>query len=654
MARPTYRWKFARTGGFDQATIASGDDIARLESLDQKLWVALAMPTDGVDVDPKTLAVLDSDKDGRVRAPEILAAARWACDALESPDELVRGGEALKVAAIKAGPLRAAAERILTSLGRPGSDTITLADVADTNKIFAETRFNGDGVVPADAAEDADTRQVIEEIITLQGSLLDKSGKPGIDQARADAFFTQAEALVAWADAPAATVAAFGARTAEAADAVRAVRAKVDDYFTRCNLAVFDARAATLLSGAETDLAALGAHELSTASAEVARLPLARIEAKRPLPLADGVNPAWAGPLATVAASAVTPLLGARNALSEAEWKSLTEALAPHEAWRAQKPAGTVETLALDRVRAIVAGGARARVNELLGRDLALAEETQEVASVEKLLLLHRDLFRVLRNFVNFSDFYARKGGLFQAGTLYLDGRSCDLCLRVTDAGKHATLASLAATYLAYCDCTRAGGEKMTIVAAFTGGDSDNLIVGRNGVFYDRKGRDWDATIVKIVANPISLREAFWSPYKKLSRLIEEQVTKRAAASEAASDERLKGVATATAQADQTKPPPKPEPARIDVGTVAAIGVAIGGIGAMVTGVLSAFFGLGAWMPIGLVAVVLMISGPAMLLAYVKLRRRNLGPLLDASGWAINARACINVPFGGALTSLPA
>lgn len=653
MARGSYRWKFARTGGFDQATIASGEDIARLESLDQKLWVALAMPTSGVDVDPKTLAVLDSDKDGRVRAPEILAAVRWACDTLDSPDELVRGGDGLRLAAIKAGPVRAAAERILASLGKAGADTITLADVADTNKIFAEMRFNGDGIVPADAADDADTRQAIEDVVATQGSLPDRSGKPGIDQARADACFTQAEALLAWADAPAATVAPFGARTVEAADAVRAIRAKVDDYFTRCNLAAFDARAATLLSGAETDLVALGARELSPASAEVARLPLARVEARRPLPLADGVNPAWAGPIAAFAALAVTPVLGARDALTEAEWKTLTAALAAHEAWRAAKPAGTVEPLGLERLRALVAGGARARVDELLARDRAVAEEAAAVASVEKLLLLHRDLFRVLRNFVNFSDFYARKGGVFQAGTLYLDGRSCDLCLRVGDPARHATLASLAATYLAYCDCTRAGGEKMSIVAAFTGGDSDNLIVGRNGVFYDRQGRDWDATVVKIVANPISLREAFWAPYKKLVRMIEEQVTKRAAASEAASDERLKSVAVGAAQADQAKPVAKPEPAKIDVGTVAAIGVAIGGIGAMVTGLLSAFFGLGAWMPIGLVAVVLMISGPSMLLAYVKLRRRNLGPLLDASGWAINARACINVPFGGALTALP-
>ena len=66
------------------------------------------------------------------------------------------------------------------------------------------------------------------------------------------------------------------------------------------------------------------------------------------------------------------------------------------------------------------------------------------------------------------------------------------------------------------------------IVAAFTGGDSDNLMVGRNGLFFDRKGRDWDATITKIIDNPISIRQAFFAPYKKLVRMIEEQVAKPA------------------------------------------------------------------------------------------------------------------------------
>jgi len=41
-----------------------------------------------------------------------------------------------------------------------------------------------------------------------------------------------------------------------------------------------------------------------------------------------------------------------------------------------------------------------------------------------------------------------------------------------------------------------------------------------------------------------------------------------------------------------------------------------------------------------------------MLLAWLKLRKRNLGPILDANGWAVNARARINVPFGRSLTSI--
>jgi hypothetical protein len=65
-------------------------------------------------------------------------------------------------------------------------------------------------------------------------------------------------------------------------------------------------------------------------------------------------------------------------------------------------------------------------------------------------------------------------------------------------------------------------------------------------------------------------------------------------------------------------------------------------------------FGLGKWLPLGIIALLLMISGPSMLLAWLKLRRRNLGPILDANGWAINSRARINVSFGAAMTELAA
>jgi hypothetical protein len=194
----------------------------------------------------------------------------------------------------------------------------------------------------------------------------------------------------------------------------------------------------------------------------------------------------------------------------------------------------------------------------------------------------------------------------------------------------------------------------MHIVAAFTGGDSDNLMVGRNGIFYDRKGRDWDATINKIIDNPISIRQAFFAPYKKLVRMIEEQVAKRAAAADAAADAQL----AASAQAAASGQPPKPvEPPKqkIDTGTLAAIGLVLTTLLGALGGIFGHILGLVWWqIPLAFLALLLAISTPSMIMAYLKLRRRNLGPILDANGWAVNAKAKMNVPFGGSLTGVAA
>ena len=266
----------------------------------------------------------------------------------------------------------------------------------------------------------------------------------------------------------------------------------------------------------------------------------------------------------------------------------------------------------------------------------------------------------LLNNFVSFKAFYRREGAIFQAGTLYLDGRSCELTVQVQDTAKHAVLAGLAKTCLAYCDCTRQG-QKMSIVAAFTAGDIDFLFVGRNGVFYDRQGRDWDATITKLIENPTSVAQAFFAPYKKFVRVIEEQVAKRAAASEAAGQGTLTSFATKLTTADQAaaagaaKTPAAPAAAprtagRVDVGTVAAIGVALGSISAVLVAIFGKFVDLGQWIPVALIGIIAAISGPSMLIAWLKLRQRSLGPILDASGWAINGRMKVNVRLGGMLS----
>jgi hypothetical protein len=662
-SRSNHKWNFFRAGGFDQVHFESGADLVNLEHLDQKLWAALSCPTRGVEFDTKTLDLIDTDKDGRVRAPEVIAAVKWACSMMRNPDELLRPHAALELSSINdATPegkqLLASAKQILANLGKKDAASISIDDTSDTVKIFAATQFNGDGIVPADSAGDDATKAVINDIIACLGSEPDRSAKPGVSQAKVDAFFAEATAFSDWwkkSEADAANVLPLGDKTAEASAAFKAAKAKVDDYFARCRLAAFDPRALAAVNRQESEYLTLAAKDMSISASEVTSFPLARIEANKPLPLKEGVNPAWSGAIAALNAAVIKPLLGDKSSLTESEWAALSGKLGAYDAWAAGKAGAGVEKLGLKRVREILASKAKDTITALIAKDKALEPEANSIASVDKLVRFRRDLKQLLVNFVSFEDFYSRqRKAIFQAGTLYLDGRSCDLCVPVADAGKHAALAGLAKTYLAYCDCSRPNGEKMTVAVAYTGGDSDFLMVGRNGIFYDRKGRDWDATISKVIENPISIRQAFWAPYKKLVRLIEEQVAKRAAAAESASDAKIAQAAAATATADKAKPEQK----KVDVGTVAALGVAFGAVGtllATVAGYASGLLKLPFWqLCLAIVAILLLISAPSMLIAWLKLRQRNLGPILDANGWAINGRVKMNVPFGGSLTQVAA
>src|SRR5690606_17386184 len=231
---------------------------------------------------------------------------------------------------------------------------------------------------------------------------------------------------------------------------------------------------------------------------------IAHVRADGDLPLGSGINPAWTAAVAALRQQIVLPLLGDKDRLSAEEWQDLKQRFAAYEAWQAARPETPVADLDMSFLQAALEPEIRAALNELLARDLALAPEADAIAEVEHLVRYVRDLGSLANNFASFRDFYNRNGekAVFQAGTLYLDGRSCDLCIKVLDPNKHGVLATLSGVYLAYCDCVR-GSEKMTIAAAFTAGDSDQLMVGRNGIFYDRDGKDWDATITKIVEHPI-------------------------------------------------------------------------------------------------------------------------------------------------------
>lgn len=659
----THTFTFFRAGGFNQVRLASGADLLNLDQLDQKLWVALACPVAGLVFDRRTLELIDSDGDGRIRANELVAAIKWAGALLKDADVLVQAPDTLALDAIDGSQetgraVLEAARTVLQGLGKGEAGSISIADSMQALQAFHAMPFNGDGVITVAAAQDPALQALITDILATIGGADDSSGQRGVTAPQVAEFAGAVQAWLAWHDQGGSDPALqpLQDNTAAALKALQAVRRKIDDFFVRVRLAAFDPRAVAALNREEKEYYALAAQDLELSCDDIRRLPLAHVDAGLGLPLRQGLNPAWAAAMADFVAKVVQPLLGDIDTLTEEQWQALKARLAGFEAWEGSKAGAVVEVLGLERLRALAASDPVATLAPLFEREQAQATTATAIAALERLLRYVRDLYRLARNFVNFQQFYQHEQpAIFQVGTLYLDQRATELCLRVEDAARHATMAPLSRAYLVYCECTRkASGEHMTIAAAFTNGDADNLLVGRNGIFYDREGRDWDATVTKLVENPISLHEAFWSPYKKLVRFIEDQVAKRAAASEAAADTMLADTAGKVGAAAGSGSAAAVVPKKLDVGVVAALGVAVGGITAALGALLQTFFGLGMWMPLGLLGLVLVISGPAMLVAWLKLRQRNMGPLLDANGWALNANARINVPFGASLTRLAA
>lgn len=594
-----YQWTFASIGGVTRVTINSGADIAHLAELDQKLWTVLSCPVDGLEFDKETLRLMDSDGDNKIRVNEVVAASQWLTAILNDPDRLLEHHTDINFDDINGGNDDGAA--VLQSAQR-----LLKALQADKNS------FSFDDLAAAQKAFD--------------------------DKAKAKEDVTSATA----------DHRPFGENTDDAIAAVNALRDKVADYFMRCKLIAFDNDCASAVDVSVEKIQSIADFNLASCADKIADYPLARPNKEMLLPLGDAINPAWKATFDKAKANAIAIEFPEATAIDEAQWNAITAKLDAY-----------VATLSDDK---------KVKVESF---DKEMEQEHADIALMHKFLHLYRDFYTLLKNYVVFADFYTRdkeKLAMFQAGELYIDQRRLDLCIRVADMGKQADMASLSGLFLIYCHCvSKVKKAEMDIVAVLTDGDIDSLRVGKNAVFYDRAGHDWDATITKIVDNPISIRQAFWSPYKKLGKFISDKIEKNAAEKEAKQMDDLTAKADAATDKIATKPadaaaeapadPAAPKKAQMfDIakfaGIFAAIGLALGAIGAALTALGDFIFD--KWYNIiKLIAlVVVVISGPSMFLAWLKLRKRNLGPVLNANGWAINAQVKINTGFGATLTSL--
>lgn len=652
MEKTPYNWTFTSVGGTVRVKITSGADIAHLGELDRKLWSVLSCPAKSLEFDQKILDLIDADHDGNIRVDEVIANAEWVTGVLKNPDLLLTRGTEIPFDAFntenpEGAKLLASAKQILANL-KLEKDSIALEDTADLTKVFADSKFNGDGVITPASPDDETLAALVTTITEVIGKAPDRSGVDGVTADHIEAFYTALAAYAAWKDAGVGDVLPYGDKTADALAAVNALKEKVADFFMRCKLIGFDKAVAPAVDVSVDKIGAIEGN-LADAGSAIGEEPLAKPAAEGILPL-NAVNPAWKGAIEAMRALVLDEK---KDTLTEAEWNEIVGKFVPYTAWMDAKKGTEVESLGIDKVKELLKADRKEALLKLIEADKALEEEALSIEAVDKLLRLYHNFYDFLNNYVVFADFYdPDREAIFQAGRLYIDQRSTDLCVRVD--GPHPEISSLSGMYILYCACkSDKMGKTMNIAAVLTAGDVDGLRPGKHAVFYDRAGNDWSAVVTSIVENPLSLRQAFWAPYKKAGRWISDKVNQFAGDKAAKGEGTLSTITESATNKPAAGVDTATKAAPFDVSKFAIITIAISAVLGVVTAIAAVLKSMQWWQWIVLiVGLMLVISLPSVFIAWRKLRRRDLGPILNANGWAINAASYVRGKFAKGLTQV--
>ena len=665
-----YRWEFVNIGGTYRVDINSGEDLAHLYELDPKMWTVLSCPTTGLEISDRSLNYMDCDGDGKIRVSDVVEVSKWITGLVKDNDLILKGTDSIDINDIDTSTdegrkLYNSAKQILENLGKEGS-VISIADTADITAIFSKTRFNGDGIITEASADDDTLKATIATIATTIGSATDRSGEQGVGADQIEAFYAALADYSAWCTAM--PQLPFGDKTDAVVEAYNALDQKVRDFFMRSKLAAFSPASMAALDIQTSSIEAISAENLAVKSNDIAAYPLTHILGKAEIDINAPINPAWDKYFQTIKNIAIDANI---TLLTEEVWDDIAAKFAEYVAWKAAKAGTVVESLGIDSVKAFIQQDNKAKLLGLVAQDLAVKEESENIETVDRFLYIFRDFYRLVKNFVTLRDFYDKSKdtkAIFQCGTLIIDQRECYFCMRVNDAAKHSASAGSSGMYLLYCDCTtKTKPGVMQIVATVTVGDIGELAVGKNGIFYDNDGLEWDAVITRIIDNPINISQSFWSPYRRMAAAVENLINKSAADKDAKIMDKMTAelnTVSAKAKTLEAVPaagtaPATPAPAAppFDIakfaGIFAALGMAVGMIGTALTSIFKGLFALKWWQIIMLFAgIIIVVSGPAMVMAWLKLRRRNIAPLLNANGWAVNAMSKISIPFGETLTDI--
>jgi len=680
-SRKKYRPGFDKYGGYYHLRISTVEDLEYIISLPDGRWIATSCPLFGVNVDTAFLRFLDMNGNGRIISDEIREAIRWLMKFLKRSETWLEFRPSLPLDLIKTDTpegtsLRDAAVLVLNNMDMSDADEILLTQVRNRQKIMSQADYNGDGIIPPEVVKEPEAAQFVRDLMATVGSAPDASGLKGISEAILDQFKKEANAYLQWhaqgvipEGQSETSIMPFGISTPDMFQTISGIREKIEQFFAQCALVRFDPRMTGRMLPGEDEMAGLDYTDRQAILEHLRVAPLAKPDPKGILPLDEGVNDFYRRPMRTLREQVIAVVFGEETReISESQWRELLNRFAPYEKWLKAKPANAVEPMGVDKIRSYLNASHDATIRTLIAEDKDVADEIQQLQNLEKLVLYHQYLFSFVNNYVSLPNLFdPATRAMVEMGRLVLGGHEFDFSIRVENRSIHANLAKNSVIYLLYLQITGSKPEDYFEVAVpVTGGNTRNFYVGKRGVFFTIDGREMDAQIVQIVENPVSFYDSIKEPFRRVYAMVGGRVSQ---ISSAFQKEAEKAITTTPGdqqfiqkemqQAQQvTAPPatvttaPMPQPVQgnntqrnssstrdLMVGT----GLLVAGLGTALKFVVDAARHLAQpktlqvlLIMLGVFLIIAVLA--SVISAWKRLRQRDLGVLLQASGWSINGR----------------
>lgn len=661
--------KFIRQGKAYQLVIRNGNDLEDALQLDEALWVAMSAPNSAYTCDPKFIRLVDNDNSGNITTSEIKDAIRWLLEVYPHKDKITEDFcGCLDITQINTGnavgqAVEHSAKYILDDLGCPRHDVIDLATVRKFMEIHTSRPLNGDGVMTVktatetrDAAKAGLVASLIEDAVAATGGTQDVDGTRGVTLEQYGSFLKAAAEYLSWVDEgaipagqSATAIMAFGASTGDLESLLGRHSELVDDFFRLCQMQFFDVRLDGKILQSDGAPAPLDPASWPGVTEHLKALPIVQPNKDGALPLFDGqqINPLYRGWWKEVTSRIIIPVLGNDvRALTAEGWARVNDRFAPFRKYAAGIRGAICRAIPEERLRRYVAEPSLPELGaDLAARDAAVAEILKGATSVEQLLLYLGNLVKLCNNFISFPDLYKRdqKGipTLFERGRLVIDSRWFNLALPVDNLAAHSAMAANSSLFIVYFEVDTKPSPT-TLAAPVTIGDKGNLTAGKRGIYFDLSGAQYNARIVKVIENPVCVREALIAPFSKIGKIIENKISTLSDASEKALEggfskaindpKALAAEQARKAEAANAKPGDKG-------GMLMGLGVAFAALSSALAFICKTLSSMSVWgIIISLVCVMAVLLLPISLLAIIKLQRQDLSSLLEGNGWAINAR----------------